>query len=211
MTYKEILNSLNIDRWHSLSEDEKMDFFQSLENYMAMESHRMSCKVNGRFLYTGDEGVVLGVYNPERGEIDINVSQFDEYSLYGKEPDRLVQTCLHEGRHAMQHQVAKGEINFSDRELANEWKHNLKDGNYISYKKNPKAYYNQPVERDAREFAKLRYAALLGEKEQMEKTQEENVDIREVSNVFSEQMESGYEIAADYQSIGNKNQFRQKI
>lgn len=65
MTYKEILNTLNPEVWRSLSDDEKIDYFQSIENCMAMESNRDNCKVNGKFLYTGEEGVVLGVYNPE--------------------------------------------------------------------------------------------------------------------------------------------------
>ena len=80
MNYKELLDSLNTDTWRSLSEEEKLDFFQSLENYMAMENNRNNCKVNGKFLYTGEEGIVLGAYNPETREIDFNVTQFDEYS-----------------------------------------------------------------------------------------------------------------------------------
>lgn len=211
MTYKEILNTLNSEVWCRLSDDEKIDYFQSLENCMAMESNRDSCKVNGKFLYTGEEGVVLGVYNPETREIDINVSQFDEYSLYGKEPSRLTQTCLHEGRHALQHQVAEGKVKFPDSEVAEEWRHNLEEGNYISYKRNPKAYYNQPVERDAREFAETRYAALLAEKEKMEISQGDSVDIKEASMVFANQMESDQKIAADYQSIVNGEHVGQRM
>lgn len=211
MTYKEILNTLNPDVWRSLTEEEKLDYFQSLENCMAVESNRENCKVNGKFLYTGEEGVVLGAYNPETREIDINVSQFDEYSLYGKEPDRLTQTCLHEGRHALQHQVAEGKVEYSDSEVAEEWKRNLEEGNYISYRRNPKAYFNQPVERDAREFAETRYKALLDEKENMEISQGKNVDINEASIVFAEQMETGHDQAADYQSVGNGEHIGQRM
>lgn len=211
MTYKEILDTLNSDTWNRLTEEEKMDYFQSLENYMAMESSRESCKVNGKFLYTGEEGIVLGAYNPETREIDINISQFDEYSLYGKEPSRLTKTCLHEGRHALQHQVVECKVEYPDKELADEWKHNLEEGNYISYKRNPKAYYNQPVERDAREFAETRYATLLDEKESLENSQDNIVDIKEASNVFSEQMESYNNVAADFQSNGNSECVSQRM
>lgn len=55
--------------------------------------------------------------------------------------------------------IAAGKINYPDKKIADEWKHNLEEGNYISYRRNPRAYYNQPVERDAREFAETRYAA----------------------------------------------------
>lgn len=54
MTYKEILNTLNPEVWRGLSDDEKIDYFQSLENCMAMENNRENCKVNGKFLYTGE-------------------------------------------------------------------------------------------------------------------------------------------------------------
>lgn len=211
VTYKEILNTLNPEVWRGLSDDEKIDYFQSLENCMAMENNRENCKVNGKFLYTGEEGVVLGAYNPKTREIDINVSQFDEYSLYGKEPSRLTQTCLHEGRHALQHQVAEGKVKYPDSEVAEKWQHNLEEGNYISYKRNPKAYYNQPVERDAREFAETRYEALLAEKANMEISQDDSVDIEEVAKVFSNQMESDQTLAADYQSIGNGEHAAQRM
>lgn len=211
VTYKEILNTLNPEVWRGLSDDEKIDYFQSLENCMAMENNRENCKVNGKFLYTGEEGVVLGAYNPKTREIDINVSQFDEYSLYGKEPRRLTQTCLHEGRHALQHQVAEGKVKYPDSEVAEEWQHNLEEENYISYKRNPKAYYNQPVERDAREFAETRYEALLAEKANMEISQDDSVDIEEVAKVFSNQMESDQTLAADYQSIGNGEHAAQRM
>ena len=49
MTYRDILNALNTDTWCNLTEEEKIDYFQSLENHMAMESNRESCKVNGKF------------------------------------------------------------------------------------------------------------------------------------------------------------------
>lgn len=211
VTYKEILNTLNPEVWRSLSDEEKIDYFQSLENCMAMESNRDNCKVNGKFLYTGKEGVVLGAYNPETREIDINVSQFDESSLYGKEPSRLTQTCLHEGRHALQHQVAEGKVKYIDSEVAEEWRNNLEEGNYISYKRNPKAYYNQPVERDAREFAETRYEALLVEKTNMEISQDDSVDIKEAAMVFSNQMESDQNMVADYQSIGNGEYVGQRM
>lgn len=200
MTYEKILESLDAQSWHSLSEEEKIDFFQSLECCMAVENNRQACVVNGKFLYTGEKGVVLGQFSPERGEIDINVSQFDEYSLYGKTPDRLVQTCLHEGRHALQHQVAKGLVEYPNKELAEEWKFNLKEGNYISYEDNPRAYYNQPVERDARLFAEQRYKELIEEKEQslLKKNESKDIEIDAASKVFDSQMESIEKNAANY-------------
>lgn len=202
MTYEKILESLDAKNWHSLTEDEKIDFFQSLECYMAVENNRQTCTVNGKFLYTGEEGVVLGQYSPERGEIDINVSQFDEYSLYGKTPDRLVQTCLHEGRHALQHQVAEGLVEYPNKELAEEWKLNLEEGNYISYEDNPRGYYNQPVERDARSFAEQRYKELLEEKEQysLEKNESAIIELDAASKIFDSQMESIEKNAANYVS-----------
>lgn len=37
MTYRDILNALNTDTWCNLTEEEKIDYFQSLENYMVSD------------------------------------------------------------------------------------------------------------------------------------------------------------------------------
>ena len=198
MTYDESLLLIG-DSWSTLNDKEKIEVLQAIENHMAYESNRMSSTVEGRFLYTGKDGVVLGSYDPSNGHIYINTSQFDSESMYGKDSSRLITTCIHEGRHAYQHQVAKGFVHHDNPEEAEAWKDNLKEGNYISFNENPRGYYEQSVEVDAREFAFRRYEELNLERLEAEmRTQNTENNPR---SVFESQMESSESnnIAADYQ------------
>lgn len=167
MTYQESLLLIG-NEWTSLSDDKKIEVLQTIENHMAYESNRVSVPVEGRFLHTGSDGIVLGLYDPRSGRIYINASQFDSESMYGKDSSTIVTTCLHEGRHAYQHQVVNGIVQHDDPSEAAAWRENLKDGNYISFEENPRGYYEQPVEVDAREFAACRYREMMSERLQAE-------------------------------------------
>lgn len=127
----------------------------------------MTCPVVDKFLYTGTDGVVLGTYDPQSRVIYVNSSQFNPESKYGKTSETIITTCLHEGRHAYQHQVADGIVEHDNPTEAAIWKDNLAEGHYISFRDNPKAYYNQPVEVDARTFAAEKYAELVATREQL--------------------------------------------
>ena len=167
MTYQESLLLIG-NEWTSLSDDKKIEVLQTIENHMAYESNRVSVPVEGRFLHTGSDGIVLGLYDPRSGRIYINASQFDSESMYGKDSSTIVTTCLHEGRHAYQHQVVNGIVQHDDLSEAAAWRENLKDGNYISFEENPRGYYEQPVEVDGREFAAGRDRVMMSERLQAE-------------------------------------------
>ena len=112
----------------------------------------------GKFLYTGSDGIVLGAYDPQNQVIYVNSSQFDADAKYGGDAQALVTACLHEGRHAYQHQAVRGLVRQADPAQVALWKDNLADGHYISFRQDPRAYYQQPVEADARRFAEEKYA-----------------------------------------------------
>ena len=114
---------------------------------------------------TGTDGVVLGTYDPKNQVIYVNSSQFASDSRYGKDSEAIVTACLHEGRHAYQHQVTDGTVLHDNQAEANAWKENLAEGNYISFRDNPRAYYNQPVEVDARRFAEEKYSEIIAERQ----------------------------------------------
>lgn len=199
MTYQESL-LLTGSEWTSLSDDKKIEVLQAIENHMAYESNRVSAPVEGRFLHTGSDGIVLGSYDPRSGRIYINVSQFDSEAMYGKDSSTLVTTCLHEGRHAYQHQVANGTVHHDNPNEAAAWRENLKDGNYISFEENPRGYYEQPVEVDAREFAASRYKEMMSERIQAE--MDRPADYSSAKDAFETQtsntMNDGADLAADY-------------
>ena len=199
MTYQESL-LLTGNEWTSLSDDRKIEVLQTIENHMAFEANRDSVPVEGRFLHTGSDGIVLGSYGPHSGRIYINVSQFDSESMYGKDSSTIVTTCLHEGRHAYQHQVINGIVQHDDPDETAAWRENLKDGNYISFEENPRRYYEQPVEVDAREFAACRYKEMIGERLQAEMDRPN--DFSKAKDVFETQIcnttYEGTDIAAEY-------------
>lgn len=167
MKYDENLR-LTGTAWNNLDENKKVEVLQIIENHVAYETGRIACPVKSKFLYTGMGGVVLGVYDSKNRIIYVNSSQFDAESMYGKTSEALVTACLHEGRHAYQHQAVEGIILHGDTDEVEIWRENLKEGNYITFNENPKAYYNQPVETDARTYAEERYKELVSERESLE-------------------------------------------
>lgn len=165
MNYGDALRLTTPDEWRLLSDEQKTSVLQCVESRMARESGRKPCPVEAKWLMTGEDGIELGYYSPSEERICVNVSQFAPDSMYGGTSDKLVETVLHEGRHAYQHQVADGLVAHNDQAEAEAWAENFKDGNYISFEENPRGYWNQPVEVDARQFASERLAQLKSERE----------------------------------------------
>ena len=64
MTYEQSI-LLTDKQWSSLSDEAKIQVLQAIENHAAFEAGRLNCPVVGKFLYTGDDGVVLGTYDPQ--------------------------------------------------------------------------------------------------------------------------------------------------
>lgn len=165
MNYDDALRLTASDEWRLLSDEQKTDVLQCVESHMARESGRKPCPVEAKWLMTGKDGIELGYYSPSEGRICVNASQFAPDSMYGDTSDKLVETVLHEGRHAYQHQVVGGLAPHDDQADVEAWAENLKDGNYISFEENPRGYWNQPVEVDARQFASERFVQLKSERE----------------------------------------------
>lgn len=179
MTYEQSV-LLTGSQWTGLSEERKLEVLQTIENHSAFETGRFSCPVVGKFLYTGTDGVVLGTYDPKNQVIYVNSSQLASDSRYGKDSEAIVTACLHEGRHAYQHQVTDGTVLHDNQSEANAWKENLAEGNYISFRDNPRAYYNQPVEVDARRFAEEKYSEIIAERQSHDIESYSGLALREV-------------------------------
>ena len=133
--------------------------------------------------------------------------------MYGKDASTIVTTCLHEGRHAHQHQVAKGFVEHDNPVEAEAWRENLKDGHYISFRENPRGYYEQPVEVDAREFAARRYEELVTERFQAE--MDRSNDYCSAKSVFEAQIRSieneGTALAANFQKNQNSSNMQEIV
>ena len=185
MTYIEAI-LLTGEKWNTLEECEKIQVLQIIENHMAFESNRIACRVEGKFLYTGTDGIVLGKYDHVSRCIFINSSQFEPSAKYGQNANTLIKTCIHEGRHAFQYQATEGLASHDNREELEVWRYNLKKENYISFKENPRAYYNQPVEVDARSFADIKTKELISERELLEL--KEMQELNHAKNTFCSHM-----------------------
>lgn len=95
-----------------------------------------------------------GAYQPSSNKVIINESLLSSKNSY-----ELMYTIIHEMRHAYQHAVVDHPEKFLvSNETVEQWKNNFKPGNYKNADVDGyEAYITQPVEYDAKNFAKQDY------------------------------------------------------
>jgi hypothetical protein len=99
-----------------------------------------------------DMGSYLGTYAHLAKRVRINSAPVLENPMTALEAKEIIDTIVHEMRHAYQYNAASKPSYYGlSSSTAKSWRYNM--GHYISFKENPKAYYNQPIELDARNFA----------------------------------------------------------
>lgn len=152
-SYNDALQSLSTEKWNQLSVQEKLDVLQAVENEVASRDGRSPCKVQGQYIQSDGRGITLGYYSRTDRTITINTEQLEPSSKYGNDYKVHLDTVLHEGRHAYQHQAIIGEVKHDNKEELVAWTDNMQPGHYITYEKNPRGYFSQPIERDARGYA----------------------------------------------------------
>ena len=140
MTYEDALRMTDREVWSKLSEQGKVEVLQAVEDHMAEECGREARTVESKWLYTGDDGIELGRYQTGNQTIYVNASQLGEGSLYGDNPDKMVEAVLHEGRHAFQHDVAEGRVPCEDADTAQAWAKNLEPGGYVRFDENARRF-----------------------------------------------------------------------
>ena len=95
----------------------------------------------------GMEQAKLGAFNPETKQIDLN-----EDLLLKDDPQEVMETIMHESRHAYQDFAINHPEQVSvDMETINLWEYNFK--HYIRPEFDFEAYVSQPVEADANDFS----------------------------------------------------------
>lgn len=172
MTYEEALRASQQQNWQRLSPLSRVEMLQAIENHVAAEMHRTPREVEGKWLYVDGNGVLLGQYVDKDKKIQVNFDHLGPDSQFGETSDRMIETVLHEGRHSYQKQVVAGEIAHPNAEETKAWAANLAPGGYVSFNQNPRAYYGQPVEVDARSFAEGRLRELQQERAAMTQTKD---------------------------------------
>jgi len=161
-SYQDSLHYLNNIEWSKLSLQNKTAIMKSIENEVSHREGRPVCNIS-LFSEAPRNGMIsAGKYNPMSNDIELNT-----YHLNGDAVGCL-NTVLHEGRHAYQNKAVKGEIYHHNQKELKAWRDNMKPGNYIDPEKNRRAYYRQPIEADAREYAAITSRQIQAEQKILE-------------------------------------------
>lgn len=135
-------------KWKELSPHERLDTLREYEARLAEIQGRESRIVQPHTYYSDGKCVTLGHYDPNYPSvININIELLSRSEL------RLqaFHTLAHEGRHAFQHDVVRGLLNY-DPEVTAYWKANWQ--HYLSASRFGFEFYkSQPIELDANSFA----------------------------------------------------------
>ena len=159
------------ESWAGFDEQERLELLQELECRMAVSENRHPVRVVAESM--GSIGS-HGYYNSGSDVIHINCLLLQNKKIPGvSDGQRMasaLDTVIHEGRHAFQHAVIKGEVDCAGvtDDIRQRWLINYliysKGGTPVEsveeYYKKFSFYAFQPVERDAREFAGRKMAEL---------------------------------------------------
>ena len=165
--YEKNICLLNDASWTSLRINEKIDVLQSIEDEIAKRERRLPCIVSADYMPSTEDSICLGKYRTLTKDIVINSEQLEVDSKYGNDYKVHVNTVLHEGRHAYQDQAVAGVIEHDDSVELEKWRDNITPGHYIEFLQNPKGYFNQPIESDARAYANKEFKQIENEKTQL--------------------------------------------
>lgn len=93
-----------------------------------------------------------GFYSFSENRISIDENHVCEDPMTEIDAKNVIDTIVHEVRHAYQHRAARHPTRYKrDKLTASTWRLNFR--NYVSPRQNLELYYRQPVEEDARKFA----------------------------------------------------------
>jgi len=141
----ELLNQvpeIQPEHWEGLNIDERLIAVQNVENIMAEVQNRPSVPVEIADLDPNEFGGFDGQ------SIIIN----QEHLSGGQNVEEIVDTIVHEGRHAYQNFVINHPEMISDHAIVQAWTDNF--DNYLDLQNyGAELYNNQPVEQDAWQYA----------------------------------------------------------
>lgn len=163
-SYLETIDDLYYENWRKLTLQERVDLLNQIERKIAIIEHRPPLDV---IVYEMDPKT-LGYQDSTNNKIALNalfVSSHDS-----KQHREVVDTIIHEGRHAYQHYNVDVKMIHESWSEVQTWKENFYDPNYKYYTYTGgwvlipfndgsihnvdfRLYYYQPVEIDARNFA----------------------------------------------------------
>lgn len=134
--------------WANMTPGARLDYLQQLENQEAEQQGREPCEIVSKNLGAYE----YGSYYPDNNCIELN-----DDLLAASSPNECLNTYFHESRHAYQHSEITNPSPWGDPTLAKSWEDNFE--NYISPDEDFEGYENQPVEKDANDYADHRMSA----------------------------------------------------
>lgn len=148
------IEGLDYDSWKNLDAFERLNVLQELENKVAEIEHRPASEVKMKNL--GDPEVHKGYCQQNvwsnNSTLTLNSQCLSDSSM--SEYFETLDTVIHEGRHAYQnYNLGHREVN-PDIDSTSEWRQNLNEGYRSPELYGFRAYWAQPVEVDARAFAR---------------------------------------------------------
>lgn len=143
---KEVLGEEPFDQFAVLSPDERK---LAVENIVGATSEMMEVEIQEIAFEDLD---VYGCYSEKGRRIELNEVLLCQELMSEEEAMEVIDTIFHELRHAYQFRAACYPSQYKrDKMMAAIWRLNWK--NYVAFQQNPKLYFEQPVEIDARNYA----------------------------------------------------------
>jgi len=157
VTSLSLIEGIQPENWGSLEQGERLSTLQNVESQMAELQQREAFPVVADNTMSENE---FGGFNGS--EIRINQNH-----MMGDQPvEEMVDTVVHEGRHAFQDYAVNNPGVVSDNAVVNQWGDNLQPGNYLNANEyGQAAYENQPIEADAFSYAEQIRSGVYGERE----------------------------------------------
>lgn len=133
------------ENWGQLDEVQRLETLQNVENQMAEVQGRPALGIENSDLGSN----VFGQYDGDKIQINNEILANNDTSV-----NEIVDTIVHEGRHAYQDYAVNNPGFDSNTELVNQWAENFEPGNYLTSEEfGYEMYQNQPVEADAWSYA----------------------------------------------------------
>jgi len=150
-----MVEGINPVDWKDMSEYERLEILQDVEERVARVQGRPPAHVATYAATPGE----FGYYNPDTNEINISSN-----SLKNDDVKEVVDTLIHEGRHAYQHYAVEHPDIHSDRQEVAAWAINLQKDHYLSADRyGQELYQTQPVEKDAWRYAQTIINEIYGD------------------------------------------------
>ena len=134
-----------IESWPEMTVEQRAWYVSAYTGYLG---EMLGVQINSLSILDLGEGLYGQIDSNGNMEINLRLLDSPDISMLGD----IIDTVTHEVHHQFQQEVVMHPERFDvSAETVTIWRENL--NNYIDWRYDPEGYWNQPVERDAREFA----------------------------------------------------------